>query len=205
MLTITRETRDQQLHRLAAEARSRDLRIFESIDTGEFYCSSATMPDMAWRVTLVSCSCPHFVRDGVCKHHAHLLWHLGELPADTPDPDPAPAVICSECDNVMDHVAGVTFACKTCGREFVVDEEVADKIEQRLCEVSLIDPDAIFSIERMLSPGGDRCPAGLDPDHRPSREDVATGLGLFWASANEIAGVLNWQRDRQDVLDRLVA
>ena len=189
------------LHRLAGECRAAGCQTYRD-DQGCWYVSSRRDPSKLHRVTLYSCTCHEFLATSLCGHLAMVLIETGNIP--NPDPDSAPAVICSECDNVMDYIAGTTHECPHCSRTFTVDQEAADKIEQRLCEVSLIDPDAIMMIERML--GTSRTSVrNVDPDQLPSREDVATGLGLFWASANEIAGVLAWQRDRADVSDRMVA
>jgi hypothetical protein len=83
--TATRptDTRDQAIRRLAFQAITRGLRIFEHQATGEFFCSSYSQPDRCHRVTALSCDCAGFIRHGRCQHHALLLFQIGELPPST--------------------------------------------------------------------------------------------------------------------------
>src|SRR4051794_15588843 len=88
-----RETRDEALRRLAAQARECCVRIF-CHDLGlavEYYATSTSRPGTLHRITLVSCDCPGFIRHQRCTHHARLLDEVGELPL-APIPTPAAAV-----------------------------------------------------------------------------------------------------------------
>ena len=202
------ETHDEAVHRLSAQALKRDLRIYEHTPSGEFYCSSFSQPDVIHRVTLVSCECDGFARHQRCQHHARLLHHLGELPRlgsdHDPDPPAVPVVVCGQCGEPMRYLAGVSFDCG-CGHTWSADWQAADDVDRRIAERSRTDSDLLDWIERMLTPGGDAVPAGVDPDQCPGREDVAAALELWSYSANEIAAVLLWQRDRQDTADRMAA
>src|SRR4051812_26176642 len=79
------ETRDQAIHRLAAVAQERGIRVYVYPATGEHYATSASTPGLLHRVTLVSCDCPGFVRNQRCTHHSALLAEIGQLP---PVPEP---------------------------------------------------------------------------------------------------------------------
>jgi hypothetical protein len=83
------ETRDEALHRLAAEATKKGVCIYVYARTGEHYASSASHPGELHRVMLVSCDCAGFLRHQSCIHYAALLAELGELPKE-------PA--CTSCD-----------------------------------------------------------------------------------------------------------
>lgn len=79
------ETLAQALHRLAAQARERDIRVYVYPAAGEWFTSSYSQPDILHRVTRSSCDCPGFAWRGRCAHLAALLHSLGELP---PEPNP---------------------------------------------------------------------------------------------------------------------
>ena len=205
---VPRETPDQALRRLAFQALTHGLIIYDYPHTREFYCSSHSQPDMLHRVTRLSCDCRGFIQHGRCSHYALLLYHLGELPEPTPPVvsahASAPAVLCDQCGEPMRHMAGVSFVC-ACGATFSLNWQAADEIDRRLSELNQGDPDAVSWIETMLSPGGDAIPAGADPDHFPCRSDVADVLTLRNASANDIAAVLVWRADLQTTADRTAA
>jgi hypothetical protein len=80
------ETRDEAIHRLAAEAKNKGVQIFLYPRTGEYYATSTSSPDELHRVTLMSCDCPGFLRHQLCTHHAALLAELDELPPLPPTP-----------------------------------------------------------------------------------------------------------------------
>src|SRR5215218_204263 len=84
------ETVDQAIHRLAAVATVRGVRVYVYPPTGEHYATSASTPGLLHRVTLLSCDCPGFVRHGRCTHHAALLAELDQLPPLPEPPTPEP-------------------------------------------------------------------------------------------------------------------
>ena len=73
-----RPTTPEDLHRLAALAAQRGLRLSEE-RPGVWFCSSATS-DRPHAVTGLSCDCRGFVEHQRCTHLALLLAHLGWLP-----------------------------------------------------------------------------------------------------------------------------
>jgi len=103
MVTVERETVDQAVIRLAAEAARRGVRVYR---VGEAWFSpSRTRPGTSHRVTGFSCSCPGFFRHGRCTHNAALLVRMGWLPIGDPDPGPpatpaalpVPSAPCPDC------------------------------------------------------------------------------------------------------------
>jgi hypothetical protein len=90
-----RPTTPADLHRLAALAEKRELRLTQE-RPGVWFCSSASSPEPHY-VTGLSCDCRGFMEHQRCSHYALLLAHLGWLPALEPEDAPAtaPCVNCS--------------------------------------------------------------------------------------------------------------
>ena len=92
-----RPTTPEDLHRLAALAHTRGLRLTEE-RPGAWFCSSASQHSDPHYVTGLSCDCRGFQEHQRCTHLALLLDHLGWLPAVEPAPLPAPATVpCADC------------------------------------------------------------------------------------------------------------
>jgi len=86
------ETETQALHRLAAQAKARGVKIVQNIVTNHHWATSASQPGKLHAVTLFSCDCPGFTRWGRCHHYAAILEYYRSLPpivADT-GPDSGP-------------------------------------------------------------------------------------------------------------------
>lgn len=93
---VVRETRDEALVRLAAQARARGVQLFRVVTTGEVFATSISRPGELHRLTHLSCDCPGFIRHQRCQHYAKLMDDLGWLPriaAELPAPVP-----CASCD-----------------------------------------------------------------------------------------------------------
>jgi hypothetical protein len=92
-----RPTTPADLHRLAALAQARGLRLSQE-RAGVWFCSSTTSPDPHY-VTRFSCDCRGFMEHQRCTHLALLLAHLGWLPeVETVDaPAPTPITAGREC------------------------------------------------------------------------------------------------------------
>src|SRR4051812_20075397 len=90
-----RPTTPTDLHRLAAVAQARGLRLTQE-RLGVWFCSSASSPDPHY-VTGLSCDCRGFQEHQRCSHLAALLAHLGWLPALETEDTPAltPCATCS--------------------------------------------------------------------------------------------------------------
>ncbi len=99
----------------------------------------------------------------------------------------------------MRHVISTYFEC-ACGGTFEVDPQTADLLDAELCAISWRDDQFFAWIVDMLSR-----PYEVTPDELPCREDIPGCIERHNVSANEIAGVLVWQADRQHVADRFAA
>ena len=75
---VPQPTTAEDLHRLAALAAKRGLRLSEK-PPGVWFCSSASS-DRPHAVTGLSCDCRGFIEHQRCTHLALLLAHLGLLP-----------------------------------------------------------------------------------------------------------------------------
>jgi hypothetical protein len=93
---LSRPTTPADLHRLAALAHERGLRLTQAQET-VWFCSSASTPDAPHYVTGLSCDCRGFIEHQRCTHHALLLEHLGWLPELEDAPAPASTVPCWHC------------------------------------------------------------------------------------------------------------
>jgi hypothetical protein len=82
------ETIDQARRRLAQKARESGVTLRRDAD-GRWYASSVSQPGTWHYVTGFTCDCLGFGRVQRCMHHSALLAHLGWLPEDPRDPDPA--------------------------------------------------------------------------------------------------------------------
>jgi DnaJ-class molecular chaperone len=92
-----RSTTPEDLHRLAALAHTRGLRLNQESDT-VWFCSSASQHTDPHYVTGLSCDCRGFQEHQRCTHYALLLDHLGWLPEVEPTPASAPALTsCANC------------------------------------------------------------------------------------------------------------
>jgi hypothetical protein len=88
-----RPTTAADLHRLAALAHQRGLRLTQEQPT-VWFCSSASSPE-AHYVTGLSCDCRGFQEHQRCTHLALLLDHLGWLPEVKDAPASVPCATCS--------------------------------------------------------------------------------------------------------------
>jgi hypothetical protein len=102
-----RPTTPADLHRLAALAHERGLRLVQERGTGAWFCSSASTPGEAHYVTGYSCTCPGFCYHQRCTHHALLLDRLGWLPV-------------VECESVMEAPPLTLIPCGNCSGGGVV-------------------------------------------------------------------------------------
>src|SRR5215213_3081230 len=114
--TRTRPATAADVHRLAAVAHERGLRLFR--DGSRWYCSSASDAGGCHYVTDLSCDCPGFLAHGRCSHHALLLERLGWLPEVEPgmpsvEASPADCVECCGCG--MQDFGRYALPCETCG------------------------------------------------------------------------------------------
>ena len=92
-----RLTTPEDLHRLAALAHSRGLRLTQESAT-VWFCSSSSQHSDPHYVTGLSCDCRGFQEHQRCTHMALLLDHLGWLPEVEPAPLPEPASVpCAAC------------------------------------------------------------------------------------------------------------
>ena len=86
------ETEAQALHRLAAQAKARRVKIIQNIVTNAHFAASASRAGTLHKVTLYSCDCAGFLRHARCMHYAAVLEMYHSLPpivADT-GPDSGP-------------------------------------------------------------------------------------------------------------------
>jgi hypothetical protein len=97
-----RPTTPEDLHRLAALAHQRGLRLTQESES-VWFCSSASQHGDPHYVTGLSCDCRGFQEHQRCTHYALLLEHLGWLPEVDADPVspvgdmPAVTVPCWNC------------------------------------------------------------------------------------------------------------
>lgn len=87
------ETEAAALHRLAAQARDRGVKIVHNLVTNHHWATSVSRPGKLHAVTLLSCDCLGFVTHGRCTHHAAILDYYCSLPPIEPvatEPDPGP-------------------------------------------------------------------------------------------------------------------
>jgi hypothetical protein len=190
------------IHKLAAEARAKGVQLFRD-QSGRYFATSRKNPEVLHYVTGLSCDCLEFCQLGSCPHHALLLEELKWLAPD-PTPEPQPAVLCDQCGEAMQYLAGVSFACQ-CGHTWSAEWEPVDKIEMAVVALSsrglaeLLD-EAVTMLAADFAPV-----CGADPDECACREDAPSLLNLAAYSSNEVAAALVWMRDREDVADRMVA
>jgi len=87
------ETEAAALHRLAAQAKARGVKIVVNLITNHHWATSASRPGTLHAVTLYSCDCAGFLRHARCMHYAAVLEMYHSLPAVEPvatGPDPTP-------------------------------------------------------------------------------------------------------------------
>ena len=87
------ESEAEVLHRLAAQAKARGIKIIQNIVTNAHFATSASRPGTLHKVTLLSCDCLGFVTHGRGTHFAAILEYYCSLPpiepvAIAPEPDP---------------------------------------------------------------------------------------------------------------------
>jgi len=82
------ETEAQALHRLAAQAKVRGVRIIQNIVTNAHFATSASRPGTLHKVTLYSCDCAGFLRHARCMHYALVLEAYHSLPPIVADSGP---------------------------------------------------------------------------------------------------------------------
>jgi hypothetical protein len=93
-----RSTAPADLHRLAALAHQRGLRVSES-GANRWFCTSKRDPSALHAVTGYSCDCRGFQEHQRCTHYALLLDHLGLLPALETEDAPALVPAFAQCPN----------------------------------------------------------------------------------------------------------
>jgi hypothetical protein len=106
-----RPTTPEDLHRLAAVAQARGLRLTQESES-VWFCSSASQHGDPHYVTGLSCDCRGFQEHQRCTHYALLLDRLGWLPeVETEDASGVP-VQCASCSG-----AGVIYVrdCERAG------------------------------------------------------------------------------------------
>jgi antirestriction protein ArdC len=119
--------------------------------------------------------------------------------------EPVPAVFCDQCGEAMEHVNGASFRCP-CGETFTLSWDRACAIDAAICARSRTDDHLLDTLTQWLSPEGVAVPNGTDPDMMPGREDAPALIGLaFGCSANDVAAVMRWQSDREEVANRVAA
>ena len=93
MSTVTTqpESREAALIRLADQARTTGVKLYQDRAEGRFYASSRSQPGTFHRLSGFSCSCQGFIRHGRCAHLAALHSALGWL-----DPEPTPPAVLPE-------------------------------------------------------------------------------------------------------------
>lgn len=201
------ETREEALQRLARLARKRGIRVLTYPLTGEQFALSLSHPEVIHRVTPLGCDCLGFTYHNRCTHYAALLESLGELPPEhpstpaAPGQTSAPVVLCDQCDEVMTHVNGVTFAC-SCGADFEVDWYVADEVDLALAHLSQSEPNRYQAVVQMLT---DNDSDGAEDGYAACRSDAPATLGRFGVSPNQIAAVLIWRAELDDMSDTVLA
>ena len=82
------ETEAAALHRLAAQAKARGIKLIVNQVTNHHFCTSASNRDNLHAVTLYSCDCRGFIAHGRCMHLALVLEAYHSLPRLDPEPDP---------------------------------------------------------------------------------------------------------------------
>jgi len=82
------ETEAQALHRLAAQAKARGIKLIVNQVTNHHFCTSASNRDKLHAVTLYSCDCRGFITHGRCMHLALVLEAYHSLPSIDSEPDP---------------------------------------------------------------------------------------------------------------------
>jgi len=86
------ESEAAALHRLAAQAKARGIKIIQNIVTNAHFATSASRPGTLHKVTLYSCDCAGFLRHARCVHYAAILEMYASLPViEGPEPDSGPA------------------------------------------------------------------------------------------------------------------
>lgn len=138
--TSTVETEAAALHRLAAQAREKGVRIVQNLVTNAHFATSASRPGTLHKVTLYSCDCEGFLRHGRCMHLAAVLAMYHSLPRVEPEPTP-------------DEGAGVVPAA------LAEDEVAAEHAFLRLVMDVCDDDDAWYFLR--TSPLGACAPAGM--------------------------------------------
>ncbi len=112
-----RPTTPADLHRLAAVAHTRGLRLTQEQET-VWFCSSASGSEPHY-VTGLSCDCRGLMEHQRCTHHALLLDRLGWLTAveDAPTPAPAPdaCLWCAGSGRIANDDLRQYVACAACG------------------------------------------------------------------------------------------
>jgi len=81
------ESEAAALHRLAAQAKARGVKIIHNIVTNHHWATSASQPGKLHAVTLYSCDCAGFLRHARCMHFTAILEMYHSLPPIEPDPD----------------------------------------------------------------------------------------------------------------------
>jgi hypothetical protein len=108
-----RPTTAADLHRLAAVAQARGLRLTQERES-VWFCSSASSSEPHY-VTGLSCDCRGFMEHQRCTHHALLLAHLGWLPEVEDVPVPDACLWCSGSGRTPNDDLRQYDPCKACG------------------------------------------------------------------------------------------
>jgi hypothetical protein len=113
-----RPTTPEDLHRLAALAHVRGLRLTQESETVWFRRSASQHGDPHY-VTGLSCDCRGFMAHQRCTHHALLLAHLGWLPEveteDAPAAAPDACLWCQGSGRIPNDDHAQYDRCAACG------------------------------------------------------------------------------------------
>lgn len=118
VVTTQPESREDALIRLADQARTSGVKLYQDRLDGRFYASSRSQPGTFHRLSGFSCSCRGFLQHGRCAHLAALHSALGWL--DIPDPTPPASTCCPTCNGTGSECGTVstgrtwTYASVTC-------------------------------------------------------------------------------------------
>jgi hypothetical protein len=117
---VKRETRDEALIRLAAQARAQGVQLLRVVATGEVFATSISRPGELHRLTHYSCDCEGFIRHQRCQHYAKLMDSLGWLPeVASNEPATTPCLACrgaGECWRDGQFTPDPCFYCRGKGR-----------------------------------------------------------------------------------------
>lgn len=95
--STTPKSREAALVRLAEQARTSGVRLYQDLRDGRFYASSRSQPGTYHRLTAWTCTCRGFVHYQRCAHLAALHSALGWLELEDPNPTPSADPVSTTC------------------------------------------------------------------------------------------------------------